>query len=361
MATFRKRLTSQGETKWQAQIVRKGHAITCKTFNNEKDAIKWARDKESEMDRGTYVNRSAAENTTLLQALERYEREVIPSHKGARQEFARVKYWKTQDIAKRSMSSIKRSELKELKTLRLREVSADTVRLDFALLSQVFTTAIEDWEIGGILHPLYTPRGLRRKKEMKPKSRTRRLLAGEWERIVTVAGSPLIIAIASFAIATAMRRSEIAGMTWDSVDLKKRRVTLNDTKNGTTRHVSLSLPAKEILEKLPRPIFSKGSVWGMKPDSITRAWNRAVEEARAMYEKESLATGKHPESDFLIDLRFHDLRHEATSRLFERRPMLHIMEIAAITGHKDLMMLQRYTHLQSDKIISRLDESEVRV
>ncbi|MGB5614379.1 MAG: tyrosine-type recombinase/integrase [Sedimenticolaceae bacterium] len=52
------------------------------------------------------------------------------------------------------------------------------------------------------------------------------------------------------------------------------------------------------------------------------------------------------------DLRFHDLRHEATTRLFEKG--LNIMEVASITGHKDLHMLRRYTHLKAEDLARKL-------
>jgi integrase len=52
------------------------------------------------------------------------------------------------------------------------------------------------------------------------------------------------------------------------------------------------------------------------------------------------------------NLRFHDLRHEATTRLFEKG--LNIMEVASITGHKDLRMLQRYTHLRAEDLARKL-------
>ena len=52
------------------------------------------------------------------------------------------------------------------------------------------------------------------------------------------------------------------------------------------------------------------------------------------------------------DFHFHDLRHEATTRLFERG--LNIMEVATITGHKDLRMLRRYTHLKAEDLAKKL-------
>ena len=54
----------------------------------------------------------------------------------------------------------------------------------------------------------------------------------------------------------------------------------------------------------------------------------------------------------ITDLRFHDLRHTATTRLFERG--LGIMEVALVTGHQDLRMLKRYTHLRAEDLVARL-------
>ena len=59
----------------------------------------------------------------------------------------------------------------------------------------------------------------------------------------------------------------------------------------------------------------------------------------------------------IIDLRFHDLRHEATSRFFEKG--LNVMEVAAITGHKDLRMLQRYTHLRAEDLARKLIKKQL--
>ena len=54
----------------------------------------------------------------------------------------------------------------------------------------------------------------------------------------------------------------------------------------------------------------------------------------------------------ISDLRFHDLRHEATTRLFELG--LNVIEVSTITGHKDLTMLNRYTHLKAEKLSEKL-------
>ena len=188
------------------------------------------------------------------------------------------------------------------------------------------------------------------RKPKLPKGRDRRLLPGEMDRIISASESPVLSDIIRFALETGMRRSEIAGMTWDLVDLKKRTTTLPETKNGEKRIVLLSMEAIRILSNLPRRI--DGKVWGMEPDSITHAFIRALTRARAIYEKDREEKGEKPDDSFLADLTFHDLRHEATSRFFEKG--LNPMQVAAITGHKTLQMLKRYTHLKAQDLVELL-------
>ncbi|CAJ0788853.1 MULTISPECIES: hypothetical protein [Ralstonia] len=91
MASFRKR----GELQWQARIARKGFPPQVKTFNTRAEAESWALEVEAPMKRGTFVDRSEAERTTLCEALERYEREVTVHKKSATQEKGRIKTLKT--------------------------------------------------------------------------------------------------------------------------------------------------------------------------------------------------------------------------------------------------------------------------
>jgi len=62
--------------------------------------------------------------------------------------------------------------------------------------------------------------------------------------------------------------------------------------------------------------------------------------------------GAVPSPQHLVDLRFHDLRHEAASRLFERG--LNSMEVASVTGHRTLQILKRYTHLKAGELAQKL-------
>jgi integrase len=171
----------------------------------------------------------------------------------------------------------------------------------------------------------------------KPKpsrGRDRRLEKGEEEKLLKAA-SPIFQAVILFALATAMRREENASLQWKNVSINNRYVYLPETKNAEARTVPLSTTALDILKTLPSPEGGE-RVFGMTANQITDTMKRVRKKAE------------------LSNIRFHDLRHEATSRFFENTD-LDVMEIKAITGHKTLQMLARYTHLRTALLADRLD------
>jgi integrase len=126
-----------------------------------------------------------------------------------------------------------------------------------------------------------------------------------------------------------------------------------ETKNDEGREVPLSLRAVAILRSLrPREGNPRGRVFKKQPGTITAAFTRSRQAARAQYVKECRLKGAEPDPTFHVDLHLHDLRHEATSRLFEKE--LGTMDVASVTGHKTLSMLKRYTHLKAKRIAKKL-------
>lgn len=146
-----------------------------------------------------------------------------------------------------------------------------------------------------------------------------------------------------------MRSSEITTLRRHQVDLKKRVVTLSDTKNGEYRSVSLSPLATtavtEALDNPTRPIDTGLVFFGepgkddkRRPYVFSKVWND-------MKKKLGMA-----------DFRFHDLRHKVVSRLVETGKFSD-QQVAAISGHKSMQMLKRYTHLRSDELVALLDQA----
>jgi integrase len=129
-----------------------------------------------------------------------------------------------------------------------------------------------------------------------------------------------------------MRRGELLRLSWEDIDLDLRVAHLNMTKNGSSRNVPLSSEAITLLRSLPHDI--SGYVFPITFSSLRGLWNRVRRRAG------------------ISGLNFQDLRHEATSRFFEKG--LNVMEVATITGHKDLRMLQRYTHLRAEDLAKKL-------
>ncbi len=322
-------ITNRGPLQWNARIRRRGYPDTSKTFETKADAEAWTRLMESEMDRGIFVSRAEAEQYTLSECLDRYIEEYTPRLKHGTREAARAKFLQQYAIAHRVMATIRSKDIADFRREREAEgVSGNTVRLDFALLSKLFNYARSDWGMESLQNPV--------KLAAKPKpakGRDRRLEDGEEEKLLEAA-PPAFRPVILFALETAMRREEIASLRWKNVNVKSRYVYLPETKNSEARTVPLSPAALDVLKTMPRKDGVE-SVFGVEKDSITNAMKTL--RAKAGIE----------------ELRFHDLRHEATSRFFERTD-LGVMEIKAITGHKTLQMLARYTHLRTARLADRL-------
>ncbi len=289
------------------------------------------------MDRGEWVDRTEGDRTTLRAALERYAREIVP-HKassGHDSEIRRINRLKGRSIGSIALTRLSGADLAGY--IRGREtegVGPNTIRLDLATISHIYTVARKDWGMPYLTNPVQAVR-----KPKAPAGRDRRLQDGEEAQLLAAAG-PAFAPVIRWALATCMRRSETAGLGWDRVDLKQRSAHLPTTKNGTARTVPLSRAALAILNAVPRRKDDKGkedpNVFGLSENAISLAWKRVMAKTD------------------IKGLTFHDLRHEAISRLFEHTD-LDAMEIARISGHRTLSMLSRYTHLRAHHLAERLD------
>jgi integrase len=314
----------QRKNGWLVQIRRKGHDSICRTFNTKAEAERWALTIESEMGVGTYVDNRETLSTTLFDCFDRYAKEVVPLKKGAARDLVRVRFWQREPLAKKYIGTIKQADVAKWRDARIASgLSGSTVKKDLALLSHVFTIAIKEWGF-----PLTNPVIMIRKPKADP-GRDRRLYEGEEDLLLTNA-NPELRAFIIIAIETAMRRGEIYGLK--RACIKGRVAHLPDTKNGSARAVPLSKRAIEAINTLP--LRMDGSLWELKVDAYTKGFNRLCEELN------------------INDIVLHDLRHEATSRLFEKG--LDVMQVKSITGHKSMQMLARYTHFKADELAQLL-------
>lgn len=357
MATFEQRESGW----WRARIRRDGYPQQSKTFEKKSDAEAWSRQIESEMDRGVFVSRAEAESTTLKEALERYEREVTPKKRGAEPEKYRIRALLALPLASRTLAGIRGAEVAKLRDDELaRGLAPSSVMKTLALLSHLFETARKEWGIE-VDNPV--------KKISKPKvdnARERRLSADEWRYLQVALDDPgdavkvkdgdrrneWTPKVVRWAVETAMRQGEIIALDWKHVDLEKRTAHLPETKNGTSRTVPLSSTAAALLTddgKVKR--LRKGKVFQTTASAIKQSFSRAVARGRRLYLADCQKTETEPEPGFLEDLTFHDLRHEATSRLAEK---LQMHELMRVTGHKDTRMLARYYHPRAEDLAKKL-------
>jgi integrase len=240
MATIRPRGDS-----WEARIRRKGWPVTCRTFDTKFDAEKWAREIESEMDRGVFVSRAEAESTTLAEALDRYETDYLPRLAHPDREILRIKGLKRRVLAARFLAAIRTKDVADfIKEREAEGVSPNTIRLDLALLSRLFEVAASDWGMESLGNPV------RRVSRPKlPSGRTRRLEAGEEEKLLDACPS-LFRELIQLALETAMRREELQTLEWSQVDFGGKTAHLPKTKNGDARTVPLSPAALDILKSM---------------------------------------------------------------------------------------------------------------
>ena len=325
MASFRKR-----SGRWQARVFRINQPAIVNTFDLRADAERWARAVQREIDLGIYLPRNNAEIYTVDTVVRRYLAEVVPLMRGADTEAYRLRNVLAQ-LGDLTVASLSPQVIATYRDNRLKAVAAGTVLRELNSLSSMLNHARREWGVG-ISNPVV---GVR--KPTAPQGRSRRLEEDEERRLMEVlcgdrVRNPWVKPAVQLALETAMRRGELLSLQWQDIDVAKRVAHLRVTKNGCTRDVPLSVKACEVLAGLPRSI--DGSVFPVTTEAFKQAFSRACLNAK------------------IADLHFHDLRHEATSRLAQRLP--NVIELAAVTGHHDLKMLQRYYHVSASDLALKI-------
>ncbi len=386
MAAF----TQRESGRWQAKVRRDGWPPQSKTFRTRADAEAWARTVEREMDVNAFINRNDAERTTFAEAAERYELEVLPSKRGKLQD-AYVLKRVSEAFGAFSLAALTSARLSAHINLRLKAVKPQTAVHELRMVSRIFNAAAKDW---GIALPHGNPVALVRMPTIS-NERERRL--DDFEELLLLAALqdcvtewPHVAAV--LAIETAARQSELLALTWEDINLEARvaRVRGKDggiTKNGDAyRDVPLTRRAVELLGSLPKQ--TKGKVLPLSQNALQLSWERALARARQVhvhlqlrarleaagfdqaeqdreiraliYKKREplpvtveLLQEIEQDDKLLVDLHFHDLRHEATSRLAEKLAMHELMKV---TGHKSTRMLGRYYHPRAADLAVKLDD-----
>lgn len=319
--------------KWQAKIRVRGQPIRSKTFDTRDAAEQWAAGQQAikAAPKQPRKVRAKPPMLTVGDLFERYIKAPLPGRRNVEWERGICRRFIRNEKKLCAVPAVKldKPHLVEWRDRRIGEVAPSTVIRELDAISAVYRLAIDEWSVGLTVNPT---KGLRRPK--LPPPRDVRLAIGDDEKLIASAIdynreiAPAIV----LAIETAMRQGEIAKLRWEHIDLEARTVLLPMTKNGSPRKVPLSSRAIEALTWCPPP--HRGRVFKLTQSAMKYAFSRVREEC-------GLGT-----------LHFHDLRHEATSRLFEKG--LNVLEVATITGHRNLKHLQRYTHLRAEDLAKKL-------
>lgn len=321
---------------WRVQIRRKGYPTQSQSFDSKSVAEAWARKLEREMDCGSFIIPDEADHTTLAEALERYWENIASKKRHPTQERQRINHWLRQALSASYLRNLRGADFAKYRDARRAAGRAEnTIRLELALVSHLFEIARKEWGMETLLNPLKNIR-----KPSGSKERDRRLRDGEYERIqgaLRECDNPWASPAFDLAIETSLRQGMLFKLQWPWVDLERRIVRIpveyrGAGNKGVPAYLPLSGKAVQVLRDMAPKHF--GPLLPTSQNAVACVWKRTM-----------LKLG-------IDDLRWHDLRHEAASRLFEKG--LHPMEVAAITGHKSLNMLRRYTHLRPEDLARKL-------
>ncbi len=314
MATVRKR-----NGRWNAQVRKKGAKPISLTFDLKLDALAWAKKQEALIDQGKWKDRVEAEQP-LGVLLDRYLTTISPSkacHEADKCFSKRIKSMlgsiPLMDVDSRYLSGFRDDLLSE-------GLSGQTVKHHLGLISRVFSACIKEWHIYDC-NPVLLVR--------QPKissGRDRVISPSEFDLIKRYLNS-VMVDVMTVAYETAMRQGEIVRIQRQDVDFGESTLHIPITKNRKPRTIPLSESAIKSVRRL--------ILTGIPSAQMIKYYFRsAVQKSEIPHAV------------------FHDLRHTAITKFFEMG--LNVMEVSAISGHTDLKMLKRYTHLSPGYLVKKI-------
>jgi integrase len=326
--------------KYHVQVRRQGFPTQTKSFSHLKSAKEWARQKELEADRGELESTKAdLKKYTLGDIITRYLNEVVPLKKQS-VETITLNAFLRHPICSKRLDLLTTADFAAYRDERLKSIAPISLKRQLAPISHAFEISKTEWGIPIKGNPV-------EKLTLKARDnrRERRLKDGEQEKLCEAASTrqnPLVKKVIKFAIETGMRRGEILGLCWSQVDLKRRSVTILESKNGYSRTIPLTPGAFALLKGMTGDVVGEDQrlhrVFPLTATALRMAWERMLAKTD------------------IVDLHFHDLRHEAISRFFEIG--LTVPEVASISGHRDMKMLMRYAHADTTKLAKKLALSD---
>ena len=351
MATIRKRETQAG-TRWNVQIRKRGAKPINATFRRKTDAEIWAKEQEIALENGLIQGQTEGKKKTLTELKDRYCKEFLPGHTISERTkcdlIQRLSWWKEQ-LGHCILKTVTPQKingavdvLKGMETRTGEAYSSQTVVHYLNALAHVFQVGQKKWNW------VRTNPATQAEKPKLPRGRVRYLEKNEMEVLLEAckrSKNPYLHLIVILALSTGARKGEINTLKWSQVDLNQEKIILEHTKNKERRMLPLKGKALEFMRRhskirrIDSDMVFPGPNNPKEPIDFRTAWRNAVRASE------------------LADFKFHDLRHCAASYLAMNGATL--MEIAAVLGHKDHRMVQRYAHLTEDhtsKVVEDMNE-----
>ncbi|MDL2284389.1 site-specific integrase [Oxalobacter sp. OttesenSCG-928-P03] len=328
-------ITKRGDS-WFAQVRRKGHRSISKSFPKKSQAVEWARGIEAEIDAKRFQDTRSASEWLFSELIDRYTEEIGAIKKFGKSKVDVLRMLKT-NLGDLSLNELTEQAIMAYADKRLKAGAGGvTVSIDLTYISTILKTAKQLWKMPVSIDPVQSVRQNLRYMGVNLKSteRDRRPTQEEIDALIHYFDSkPRRIIpmgdIIQFAIETAMRASEITGLLWSDLNEKDKTILIRSRKHpqkkeGNDQEVPLLGKAFDIVMRQPR-VSDRIFPYGTKTFSsiFPRACNKLKIE----------------------DLRFHDLRHEGISRLFEQG--YRIEQVRLVSGHQDVKMLFRYVQVRA--------------
>ena len=325
MASIRRR-----NGKCQVQI-RVGSYSRSQSFHKLNDAKSWARKEEELAEQRRYLG-SKYEPCNLAEILVRYVREVTPYKRSCDTERIVLKTLLKEAWVNEPLPQINAATIAEYRDRRLASVKPATLKRQLNIVKHACATAEREWDW---LSPLSLLQRVRLPKNIEHV--VERITADDEHALIEAAQrcrTKNLCHLITLAIETAMRRGELLALEWGDIDLERRELLVRQSKNGMPRTIPLSTRAHSTLAN-------------MESDCCEPVFPLSANAVRLAFERVRTRAG-------LNDVRFHDLRHEAISRLFDRG--LTTPQVALLSGHKTVSQLFRYAHADISRVSRLLSE-----
>jgi integrase len=333
--------------RFRVKITQVGSKTLSATFSTYSEATRWAKDTQAKMHLGLMLKAEPDSKNQVIPSFAEAANYYQKTH-SIHKKIVRSEGYRLQILVKR-WGSLAVNEVDKSAILSLRDEllllgrSGDTVNHYFNTLSKLYQMLKNEWNLD-IPNPI---KGLLR---MPPTpGRSKRLSLAHEQALLDaceILGLNTLNLLIILAIETGMRRGELLSLNWTCVDIAKRKVYLNTTKNGESRQVPLTQRALSALQCLK--LAGTKEVFPMSANVLRNQFEKVKAYARLNWSDQI--------ANPFDDLRFHDLRHEALSRLSDAG--LNVIELAYISGHKTMGMLRRYTHPSHQAIFDKLDTPE---